>query len=112
TLPARLRASARARMQTIGRRLHALEMRPAFAGVPGRVAMRGRQTSELTFALANVMRSRLAVRERRIGQIRRQLENLDLGRRLAGIRTRLVGADGRLSGAIARRRHRADAQLR
>jgi exodeoxyribonuclease VII large subunit len=112
TLQARLRASARARMQTIGRRLHALEMRPSFAGVPGRVAMRGRQTSELTFALAQIMRSRLALRERRVGQIRRQLETLDLGRRLAGIRTRLVGAEGRLSGALARRRHRADAQLR
>ena len=74
--------------------------------------MRGRHTSELTFALAHVMRSRLALRERRLGQIRRQLETLDLGRRLAGIRTRLVGADGRLSGAITRRRHRADAQLR
>jgi len=112
TLHARLRASARARMQTIGRRLHALEMRPAFAGVPGRVAMRGRQTSELTFALAQIMRSRLALRERRVGQIRRQLETLDLGRRLAGIRTRLVGAEGRLRAAVTRRRHRADAQLR
>jgi exodeoxyribonuclease VII large subunit len=111
-LQKRLRASARARMQTIGRRLHGLEVRPAFAGVPARVAMRGRQASELTFALAHVMRSRLALRERRLGQIRRQLETLDLGRRLAGIRTRLVSADGRLSGAIARRRHRADAQLR
>ena len=112
TLHARLRASARARMQTIGRRLHALEMRPSFAGVPGRVAMRSRQTSELTFALAQIMRSRLALRERRVGQIRRQLETLDLGRRLAGIRTRLVGAGGRLGAAMARRRHRADAQLR
>jgi exodeoxyribonuclease VII large subunit len=112
TLHARLRASARARLQTIGRQLHALEMRPAFAGVPGRVAMRGRQTSELTFALAQIMRSRLALRERRVGQIRRQLETLDLGRRLAGIRTRLVGAEGRLRAAVVRRRHRADAQLR
>src|SRR5262245_43205555 len=111
-LHARLRVSARARLQTVGRRLHALEVRPAFAGVPGRVAMRGRQTSELTFTLAHVMRSRLALRERRLGQIRRQLEALDLGRRLAGIRTRLVGADGRLTGAITRRRHRADTQLR
>jgi exodeoxyribonuclease VII large subunit len=111
-LQKRLRTSTRARTHTIGRRLHALEVRPAFAGVPARVAMRGRQTSELTFTLARVMRSRLALRERRLGQIRRQLETLDLGRRLAGIRTRLVSADGRLSGAIARRRHRADAQLR
>ena len=112
SLHGRLRASARARLQTMGRRLHGLEMRPAFAGVPGRIAMRGRHTSELTFTLAHVMRSRLALRERRLSQIRRQLETLDLGRRLAGIRTRLVGADGRLSGAITRRRHRADAQLR
>jgi exodeoxyribonuclease VII large subunit len=111
-LHARLRAVARARVQTLGRRLHALEVRPAFAGIPGRVVMRGRHTSELTFALAHVMRSRLAQRERRIGQLRRQLETLDLGRRLAGIRTRLVGVDGRLSGAIIRRRHRADAKLR
>jgi len=87
-------------------------MRPAFSGIPGRIAMRGRHTSELTHALAHVMRSRLAARERRLAQLRRQLEMLDLGRRLAGIRTRLVGADGRLSGAVARRRHRADAQLR
>ena len=112
SLHARLRGSARARLQTIRRHLHGLEVRPAFAGVPSRVATRGRHTAELTFALAHVMRARLAARERRIGQVRRQLEALDLGRRLAGIRTRLVGADGRLSGAIARRRHRADGQLR
>jgi exodeoxyribonuclease VII large subunit len=111
-LQTRLRAFARARLQALGRRLHLLEVRPAFAGVPGRVAMRGRHVSELTFGLAHVMRSRLALRERRIGQLRRQLETLDFGRRLAGIRTRLVGADGRLSAAIIRRRHRADATLR
>ena len=112
SLHGRLRASTRARLQTVGRRLHALEMRPAFAGMPGRVAMRGRQTAELTFALAHIMRSRLALRERRVGQIRRHLETLDLGRRLGAIRTRLVGADGRLSGAMTKRRHRADTQLR
>src|SRR5262249_37148396 len=94
-LQKRLQTSARARMQTVGRRLHALEVRPAFAGVPARVAMRGRQTSELTFALAHVMRSRLALRERRLGHIRRPLETLDPGRRFAGIPTRLVSADGR-----------------
>jgi len=112
TLHARLRASARARVQLFGRRLHALEVRPAFAGVPGRVVMRGRHSAELTFALVRLMRSRLALRERHLGLIRRQLESLDLGRRLAGIRTRLVSADGRLGAAIARPPHRADAQLR
>jgi len=74
--------------------------------------MRGRQAAELTHALARTMRARLASQERRIGSLRRQLEMLDLGRRLAGIRTRLVTADGRLGGAVARRRHHADAQLR
>src|SRR5947207_3287450 len=37
----RLRAAARAQLQTINHRLHAFDVRPAFAGVPGRVAMRG-----------------------------------------------------------------------
>src|SRR5947207_12646256 len=60
SLQARLRASARARVQNIDRRLHALDVRPGFAGVPGRLAMRGRDVAELTHALAHVMRSRLA----------------------------------------------------
>jgi exodeoxyribonuclease VII large subunit len=111
-LQRRIRASAHGRVQGMRRRVHALDVRPAFAGVPGRVAMRGREAAELTHALARIMRTGLAARERRVGQIRRHLEMLDLGRRLAGIRTRLVAADGRLVGVVARRRHRADAQLR
>jgi len=43
---------------------------------------------------------------------RAQLDACDLGKRLAVIRTRLVAVDGRLDGAITRRRHRADQQLR
>jgi exodeoxyribonuclease VII large subunit len=111
-LQLRLRAAARVRVQTLGRRLHAWETRPGFSGVPARLAMRGRLASELTHALARVIRTTLAGRERRLGLLRRQLDALDLGRRLAGGRTRLVGADGRLGGAITRRRHRADAALR
>jgi exodeoxyribonuclease VII large subunit len=111
-LEGRLRAAAHGRVQGLSRRLHTLDGRPAYAGFPGRVAMRGREAAELTHALARVMRANLAVRERRTGHLRRQLEMLDLGRRLAGIRTRLVAADGRLLGAVVRRRHRADVQLR
>jgi exodeoxyribonuclease VII large subunit len=37
---------------------------------------------------------------------------LDLGRRLGAIRTRLVSARGRLTGAVAQRRHQSDAALR
>jgi exodeoxyribonuclease VII large subunit len=111
-LEGRLRAAAHGRVQGLSRRLRTLDGRPSYAGFPGRVAMRGREAAELTHALARIMRANLAVRERRIGHLRRQLEMLDLGRRLAGIRTRLVAADGRLLGAVVRRRHRADVQLR
>jgi exodeoxyribonuclease VII large subunit len=41
----------------------------------------------------------------------RQLDVLDFGRRLAGVRTRLVGADARLGGAIDRHRHRTSNRL-
>jgi exodeoxyribonuclease VII large subunit len=73
--------------------------------------MRGRHAAELSHALARIMRAGLASRERRRQQIERQLTTFDVGRRLAGIRTRLVGADGRLTGAVRRRQHRAEAQL-
>ena len=74
--------------------------------------MRGRHVAELTHALATVARANLAARARRIGQLRRQLETFDLGRRLAAIRTRLVVDEGRLETAMTARRHRAQSQLR
>src|SRR5919198_1168858 len=42
----RLGAAARGRVQGLSRRVHMIDGRPAFAGFPGRVAMRGRHTSE------------------------------------------------------------------
>ncbi len=111
-LGGRLRSGASGRLQRLGRHVHALDSRPGFSGFPGRVALRGRDTSELSHGLARLMRARLVSRDRRLRQIRQQLATYDLGRRLEGIRTRLVGADGRLTGAIAGRRHRADAALR
>jgi exodeoxyribonuclease VII large subunit len=108
----RLRASLRARVQDSSRRVHILAARPAFAGLPGRVAMRGRLATELSHELTRTMRVKLAVRQRQLQQLQRRLEAGDLGRRLAGIRTRLATAQGRLTGAIARRRHRADLRLR
>ena len=107
----RVRAAARARVQQSSRRVHVLDARPAFAGFRGRVAMRGRHAAELSHALARIVRASLAARQRRRQQIDRQLAGFDLGRRLAGIRTRLVGVDGRLRGAVRQRQHRAVAQL-
>jgi exodeoxyribonuclease VII large subunit len=108
----RLRASTRGRVQSLSRRVHVLSGRPALAGVPGRVAMRGRRAAELSHELARLGRAALAARARRFAQLRRQLDACDLGKRLAVIRTRLVSGEGRLIGAIARRRHTADARLR
>ena len=107
----RLRAAARARVQGLSRRVHMVDGRPAFAGFRGRVAMRGRHAAELSHALARIMRAAIAVRERRRQQLERQLTTFDAGRRLAGIRTRLVASQGRLENAVRRRQHRAAAQL-
>jgi exodeoxyribonuclease VII large subunit len=111
-LTARLAAATRHRLQRAGRRMHLLETRPAFAGVPGRVAMRARDTADLTHALSRAMRDQLTTRARRLLQMERQLDTFDAGRRLARIRARLVAADGRLRSAVERRQHRSASQLR
>ncbi len=108
----RLRAATRGRVQGLSRRVHILTGRPALGGFPGRVALRGRHVAELTHALASAARASLTLRARRLGQLRRQLETFDLGRRLATIRTRLVSGEGRLDAAMTARRHRAQSQLR
>jgi exodeoxyribonuclease VII large subunit len=110
-LHGRLLAAVRRRVQDRSRRTHMLDSRPALSGFPGRVAMRGRHAAELSHALARIVRADIAARERRVQALRRQLDTYDLGRRLAGIRTRLVAADGRLSSAVERRRFRAGQRL-
>jgi exodeoxyribonuclease VII large subunit len=110
-LEGRLRAAAHGRVQRLSRRVHVADSRPAFAGFPGRVAMRGRHAAELSHALARIARAALAARERRRQQLERQLMTFDVGRRLADIRTRLVASEGRLATAVRRVHHRAVAQL-
>jgi exodeoxyribonuclease VII large subunit len=105
----RLAAAGRSRVQILSRRVHALGSRPGFGGFPGRIAMRGRYAAELSHALAGAGRAHAAAARRRLEQLRRRLAACDLGRRLAGIRIQLVSGDGRLSAAIARRRHHAEA---
>jgi exodeoxyribonuclease VII large subunit len=107
----RLHAAQHGRVQGLSRRVHVVTGRPVFAGFPARLAMRGRQTAELSHALARLMRADVAARERRRQHLERQLAMYDLGRRLGGIRTRLVGAEGRLTVAARRRQHRAVTQL-
>jgi exodeoxyribonuclease VII large subunit len=107
----RLGAAARSLIQGLSGRIHAVSARPAFAGFHGRLAMRSRHVAELAHAAAGLIRVSLGSRDRRLRQLERQLALLDFGRRLAGVRTRLVSADGRLGAAMTRRHHRAASQL-
>ena len=107
----RLRAAADARVQRLARRVHVVDSRPAFAGFRARLAMRDRRASELSHALMRLARAATAVRARRVQALERQLATFDAGRRLARIKTRLVESVGRLESAVARRRHRAAAQV-
>jgi exodeoxyribonuclease VII large subunit len=80
--------------------------------VETRLALRGRHAAELTHQLRRVGVAHVARRERLYRALRLRLEARDLRRGLAGIRARLTSADGRLSAAATRTRHRADARLR
>lgn len=108
----KLRAAARGRIERLSRHVHVIDSRPALAGFHGRVAMRGRHAAELSHQLARMVRTLVSTRDRRLQRTRRQLDAFDVGRRLGGIRTRLVSSDGRLRGAMTKRHHRADARLR
>jgi exodeoxyribonuclease VII large subunit len=107
----RLGAATRARVQGLSRRVHAIGGRPAFAAFPGRVAMRGRHAADLTYSAARAIGAGLAVRDRRLQQLRRRLDLFDVSRRLAGVTAQLVSAEGRLTAAMTRRRSRTAARL-
>jgi exodeoxyribonuclease VII large subunit len=111
-LSQRVASAIAARLHRLESRLRALEARPGFAGARGRVAWRGRHVAELSHQLREAMRAHLATCDRRDRTLSRALEACDLRRRLDRVRTRLVGADGRLAAAFTRRRHTHDARLR
>lgn len=108
----RLDAAMHGRVQMLSRRVHMLSGRTALAGFPTRLAMRGRDITELTHRLTGTMRALVAGRGRTVAGLQRRVDAFDLGRRLAAIRTRLATLDGRNVGAVRRRRDRADARLR
>jgi exodeoxyribonuclease VII large subunit len=111
-LTGRLEASIRGRVGRLESRLNALLARPGLAGQRGRLAMRGRHTSELAAALRHAMASSIARRARRHEQLRRALIQFDPRHRLGAVRTRLVSRDGQLAKTIARRWHVADSRFR
>ncbi len=111
-LTGRLRAAARDDLQRRRTAVHMLSSRRGLAGFAARVGMRGRHAAELTHQLRSAVRSLIEGRAREYRGQRQRLEQHDLARRLASIHGRLTVADGRLTGAAHRTRHRADARFR
>jgi exodeoxyribonuclease VII large subunit len=110
-LAQRLTAVARAGLQHRRAGLHALTSRRGLAGWQTRLAMRGRHAAELTHNLRRAAISGIARRDRSYRMMRLRLESRDLRRHLAGIRTRLGAANGRLTTAAGTARHRAESRL-
>jgi exodeoxyribonuclease VII large subunit len=111
-LSARLRMAVHTGVQRRRTHVHALASGRGVSSVQTRVAMRGRHAAELDHQLRAAMTASLAARTRRWASLRQRLEQRDLARRLAAIRTRLTAADGRLQAAARRAQHRLDAALR
>ncbi len=107
----RLRAAMASAIDKRRSQVHLLASRRGLAGIPARLALRGRHVAELTHQLHHAVRAAIASREREFRRLRLALESRDLRRRLAAIRGSLETADERLQGGVARRRDRAAAQF-
>jgi exodeoxyribonuclease VII large subunit len=107
----RAAAAAHRRVQRGLQALQRLEARPAMAGFPGRLALRGRYVAELLLDLQRGGRGRLASRRRAFQTLRLRLDGLDLRRTIARINTRLSQAEARLQAAAVRKYHGAEARL-
>lgn len=108
----RLRTVLHNQLQALTRRVHGLESRSALTAIPGRVAMRARHAAELAHELRAAVRRGLTGRNRAVTDLQRRLDAGHLGRRLAGIRTRIVETDGRLTRALGKTIASAEARLR
>jgi exodeoxyribonuclease VII large subunit len=109
-LSARLRAALHADVQRRRTLVHALASRRGLSNVQARIAMRGRHAAELDHQLRAAVRADLAARLRGWTSLRHRLEQRDLARRLAVIRTRLAASDAKLDAAAHLAQHRARAR--
>jgi exodeoxyribonuclease VII large subunit len=107
----RVSSAARRRAQVALQALQRLDARPAMAGFPGRIALRGRHVAELLLDLQRTARDGLARRQRAYQALRLRLEALDLRRSFGRIHTRLSQVDGRLQAGALRKYHAAKARL-
>jgi exodeoxyribonuclease VII large subunit len=111
-LAQRAAAALGGRLQRLAGRLHQLQARPAFAGLPARIAFRHRHVADLTAALRRGAGMATAERRRRLDAATRALALHHPQQRLGRGRATLATQDRRLAAAIARRRHAADTRLR
>jgi exodeoxyribonuclease VII large subunit len=111
-LTRRVASALRARLQRLDGRLHQLQARPAFAGVPARVALRHRHAAELAAQLRRGASLAVADRRRRVDALTRALTAHHPQQRLMRGRTALTAHDRRLAAALSRHRHAADTRLR
>ena len=104
-------AAVRARVQGGRHDRQRLVGRPAFAGFPARLALRGRHLAEAESDLQRTLRGALARRQRAFQRLQLRLEALNLRRHLARFQTRLTHADAGLRAATLARAHGARARL-
>jgi exodeoxyribonuclease VII large subunit len=107
----RLQRAMRARVRRLDGRLHALLARPGYAGVRGRVGMRGRHVAELSASLRQAMAGSVGKRAKRQSLLARSLAAFDPRHRLATVRQRLLTRDHQLRATLDRRIHRADSRF-
>ncbi len=110
-LAQRLASAVRDRLLGGRHRLQRVEARPAYAGFPGRLALRGRHVAELRSALDRAERERSSRRSRYIQALRLRLEAFDLRRSIGRFQVRLSQADGRLRAEVIDRYHVAGGRL-
>jgi exodeoxyribonuclease VII large subunit len=107
----RLSGAVRGSIARLDSRVYQLTRRPGFAGWSARLALRGRHCAETSHALRHAARAGINKRLRTYQNLRLQLEQFDLRRRLGTVRARLVRVDGTLRAAVLHRRHEAERRL-
>jgi exodeoxyribonuclease VII large subunit len=107
----RLQAGIGASLQRRRGAVHVLTTRRGLAAWQARLANRGRYAADLSHELRQAGVAILSRRQRQYGALRLRLEARDLRRLLALVRGRLSVADGRMSSAAGRARHRAEARF-
>ena len=110
-LAERLTSAVRDRLLGGRHRLQRVEARPAYAGFPGRLALRGRHVAELRSALERAERERSSRRSRYMQALRLRLEAFDLRRSIGRFQVRLSQAYGRLRAEVIDRYHVAGGRL-